>query len=44
MTLGERIRGFRRLRGLTQKELGIAVGFPETTADSRIRKYERILS
>lgn len=40
MTLGERIRGFRRLRGLTQKELGIAVGFPETTADSRIRKYE----
>ena len=40
MTLGERIRRFRRLRGLTQKELGIAVGFPETTADSRIRKYE----
>lgn len=40
MTLGEKIKKYRLLKGLTQKELGIAVGFSNTTADSRIRKYE----
>ena len=40
MTLGNKIRKYRLLRGLTQKELGLKVGFSETTADSRIRKYE----
>lgn len=40
MTLGKKIRKYRMLKGLTQKELGIAVGFSEATADSRIRKYE----
>lgn len=40
MTLGEKIRKYRLLKGLTQKELGLAVGFSATTADSRIRKYE----
>ena len=40
MTLGKKIRKYRVLNGLTQKELGLAVGFSEATADSRIRKYE----
>ena len=40
MTLGNQIRKYRQLRGLTQKELGLMVGFSESTADSRIRKYE----
>ena len=40
MTLGEKIRKYRLLKGWTQKELGIAVGFSAVTADSRIRKYE----
>ena len=40
MTLGNKIRKYRILNGLTQKELGHKVGFSEETADSRIRKYE----
>ena len=40
MTLGNKIRKYRKLNGLTQKELGHKVGFSEETADSRIRKYE----
>lgn len=40
MTLGKKIRKYRVLKGLTQRELGLAVGFSEATADSRIRKYE----
>lgn len=36
----ERIRFFRNLRVLTQKGLGIAVGFPEKNADVRIAQYE----
>ncbi len=41
MTLGEKIKKYRHLKGWTQKELGLAVGFSEAVADSRIRKYER---
>lgn len=41
MTLGEKIKNYRLLKGLTQKELGMRVGFSEATADSRIRKYEK---
>ena len=41
MTLGEKIRKYRSLNNLTQKELGMAIGFSAATADSRIRKYER---
>lgn len=33
---GQRIRHYRMLRGMTQKALGIAVGFPPETADIRI--------
>ena len=40
MAIGERIRFFRNLRGLTQKLLGIQVGFPERSADVRMAQYE----
>ena len=43
MTLGEKIRKYRILKGWTQKDLGLAVGFSASTADSRIRKYEKDL-
>ena len=36
MTLGKKIRKYRVLKGLTQRELGLAVGFSEATADSRV--------
>lgn len=29
MAIGERIHFFRTLRGMTQKYLGMAIGFPE---------------
>ena len=35
MAIGERIHFFRLLRGMTQKYLGTAVGFPERSADVR---------
>ena len=40
MAIGERIHYFRLLRGMTQKQLGNAVGFTENTADVRIAQYE----
>lgn len=40
MAIGERIRFFRNLRGMTQKYLGTIVGFPEKTADIRMAQYE----
>lgn len=40
MAIGERIRFIRNLRGMTQKWLGIAVGFPEKAADIRMAQYE----
>ncbi|MDE6566327.1 MAG: helix-turn-helix domain-containing protein [Lachnospiraceae bacterium] len=40
MAIGERIRFMRNLRGMTQKWLGMAVGFPEKTADIRMAQYE----
>ena len=40
MTLGSRIRDFRRKAGMTQRELGIAVGFSPLNADVRIAQYE----
>ena len=43
MTLGDKIRKYRIMNDLTQKELGIKVGFSSATADSRIRKYEKDL-
>ena len=40
MAIGERIHFFRTLRGMTQKYLGIQVGFNESTADVRMAQYE----
>ena len=40
MHVGNRIRFFRRRAGMTQKELGINVGFLPVSADVRIAQYE----
>ena len=40
MAIGERIRFFRNLRGLTLKALGMEVGFSPRTADIRMSQYE----
>ncbi|MDE7138676.1 MAG: helix-turn-helix domain-containing protein [Ruminococcus sp.] len=40
MATGERIRFIRNLRGITQKFLGLKVGFSDRTADIRIAQYE----
>lgn len=40
MAIGERIRFIRNLRCITQKYLGMAVGFTERTADIRMAQYE----
>jgi len=40
MTIGEKIRRIRTFRGMTQKELGIAIGLDEKGADNRIAQYE----
>jgi len=40
MTIGKRIRYIRIFRGLTQKELGIALGFEPGSADIRVSQYE----
>ena len=40
MAIGERIRFIRNLRGMTQKYLGMQIGFDEKTADVRMAQYE----
>ena len=40
MSSGKCIRRFRLKRGMTQKALGMAVGFPAKTADIRLAQYE----
>jgi len=40
MAIGQRIKHIRNLRGLTQKELGTAIGFTGKTSDVRIAQYE----
>lgn len=40
MAIGQRIKFFRNLRSLTQKELGQKIGFSERAADVRIAQYE----
>jgi transcriptional regulator with XRE-family HTH domain len=40
MAVSDRIKRIRNMRGLTQKELGLALGFEENTADVRIAQYE----
>ena len=36
MAIGERISFFRNMRGMTQKYLGMQVGFPEKSAGGKI--------
>lgn len=40
ITLGRKIKAYRELRGMTQKELGMKCGFSPETADVRISQYE----
>lgn len=40
MAIGERIHFFRKMRGMTQKYLGMLMGFPEKSADVRMAQYE----
>jgi len=40
VAIGERIRFIRNLRGMTQKYLGMRIGFDEKTADVRVAQYE----
>ena len=36
MTVGDKIRKIRTFRGMTQKELGVAIGLEEKGADNQI--------
>jgi transcriptional regulator with XRE-family HTH domain len=38
--IDEKIKFFRKFRGMTQKELGIKAGFTENSADVRVAQYE----
>ena len=40
-SIGQRLKFIRRFRRLTQKELGILMGYSEKTADVRIAQYEK---
>lgn len=40
MAVGDRIKRVRQFRKMTMRELGMAVGFSENTADVRIAQYE----
>lgn len=40
MLLGERIKKIRTFRGLTQRELGLKLGYEERNADVRVAQYE----
>ena len=40
MQIGERIKRIREFRHMTQKELGVAIGFPQKSAAVRIAQYE----
>ncbi|MFI3254474.1 MAG: helix-turn-helix transcriptional regulator [Eubacteriales bacterium] len=40
MTIGDKIKIIRNFRNMKQKELGLALGFSESTADNRIAQYE----
>ena len=40
MAIGARIRYIRKLRKLTQTQLGVKLGFPESSAEVRITQYE----
>ena len=39
-SVGFKIKKIRKHRGMTQKELGLAIGFDKKGADSRVAQYE----
>lgn len=41
MTLGDKIRKYRSMRKMTQRDLGKALGFPAASAEVRISQYEK---
>ena len=41
ITFGRKLKHLRQKNHLTQKELGMAVGFPDSCADVRIAQYEK---
>ena len=41
ITFGRKLKHLRQKNHLTQKELGMTMGFPEDSADIRIAQYER---
>lgn len=40
MTIGEKIKKIRNFRNIKQRDLGLALGFSESTADNRLAQYE----
>ena len=40
MTVGDKIKKILTFRGMTQNELGLAIGFEEKGADNLIAQYE----
>ena len=40
MAIGERIRFIRKKLNMTEKYLGLRLGFSEKSADSRVAQYE----
>ncbi len=40
ITFGKKLKHLRQKNHLTQKELGMAMGFPEDSTDVRIAQYE----
>lgn len=40
LAIGDKIRNIRMKRDMTQKELGLAIGFSDRTADVRMAQYE----
>jgi len=43
MNIGERLQTARKVRGMTQKELGLEMHYPYRSADVRIAQYENSL-
>ena len=40
MNFGKRLNSFRTQAGLSQKELGVRLGYPASTAEVRVAQYE----
>lgn len=40
MAINERIRFLRKLRGVSRRELGMEIGFPAKSAETRMAQYE----